>query len=127
MVSAAKKTDKITPGSPDPFFNRELRWLRFARRVLEHCRIYGFENAGAPEYFIGSADWMKRNLNRRVETIAPVTEPTLIAEIEEILTVAENDNSSAWDLRPDGTYVRRRPAGDEEPRPSQQVFIDLVP
>jgi polyphosphate kinase len=69
---------------------------------------------------------MKRNLNRRVETIAPVTEPTLVAELEEILTVAENDNSSAWDLQPDGNYVRRRPADDEEPRPSQQIFVDLV-
>jgi polyphosphate kinase len=103
-----------------------IRVFSVLGRFLEHGRIYGFENDGAPEYYLGSADWMKRNLDRRVETIAPVTEPTLIAEVEEILTVAENDNHSAWDLQPDGSYVRRRPREDEDPRSSQQVFIDTV-
>jgi polyphosphate kinase len=95
-------------------------------RFLEHGRIFGFENDGAPEYFIGSADWMKRNLDRRVETIAPVTDPTLIAEVEGILTVAENDNHSAWDLQSDGTYVRRCPNEGETARPSQLAFVNLV-
>ena len=95
-------------------------------RFLEHGRIYGFENGGSPEYFFGSADWMKRNLDRRVETIAPVRDPLLVAEVEEILTVAENDNHTAWDLRSDGSYVRRRPKRNEEPRPSQQVFMNIV-
>ena len=114
----------LRPGIPG--LSDNIRVFSVLGRFLEHGRIYGFENAGAPEYFLGSADWMKRNLDRRVETIAPITEPTLVAEIEEILTVAENDNSSAWDLGSDGLYVRRRPARDEAPRPSQQVFIDLV-
>jgi polyphosphate kinase len=106
--------------------SENIRVFSVLGRFLEHGRIYGFENDGSPEYYIGSADWMKRNLDRRVETIAPLTEPTLIAEIEEILTVAENDNHSAWDLQPDGTYSRRRPKQGEEARPSQQVFIDTV-
>jgi len=114
----------LRPGIPG--LSDNIRVFSVLGRFLEHGRIYGFENAGAPEYFLGSADWMKRNLDRRVETIAPITEPTLVAEIEEILTVAENDNSSAWDLGPDGLYVRRRPADDEPPRPSQQVLIDLL-
>jgi len=46
--------------------------------------------------------------------------------VEEILTIAENDNQTAWDLRPDGTYIRRHPAKNEEPRPSQQVFMNIV-
>jgi polyphosphate kinase len=103
-----------------------IRVFSVLGRFLEHGRIYGFENDGSPEYFIGSADWMKRNLDRRVETIAPVIDPLLISEIEEILTVAEGDNSSAWDLQTDGSYLRRRPAEGEEARPSQQTFIDLV-
>jgi len=103
-----------------------IRVFSVLGRFLEHGRIYGFENDGSPEYFFGSADWMKRNLDRRVETIAPVEEPTLIAEVEEILTVAENDNYSAWDLQPDGSYVRRRPAEGEDPRSSQQTFIELA-
>jgi len=106
--------------------SENIRVFSVLGRFLEHGRIYGFENDGAPEYYLGSADWMKRNLDRRVETIAPVTEPTLIAEVEEILTVAENDNHSAWDLQPDGSYVRRRPEQGEDARPSQQVFIDTV-
>jgi len=114
----------LRPGIPG--LSDNIRVFSVLGRFLEHGRIYGFENSGAPEYFFGSADWMKRNLDRRMETIAPVTEPTLVAEIEEILTVAENDNSSAWDLQPDGLYVRRRPAKDEDPRPSQQKFIELV-
>jgi polyphosphate kinase len=114
----------LRPGIPG--LSETIRVFSVLGRFLEHGRIYGFENDGAPEYFLGSADWMKRNLDRRVETIAPVTEPALIAEIEGILTVAENDNHSAWDLQPDGTYSRRRPKKGEDARPSQQVFIDIV-
>jgi hypothetical protein len=50
----------------------------------------------------------------------------LVAEVEEIMTVAESDNCTAWDLRSNGSYVRRRPAKGEEPRPSQQVFMNIV-
>ena len=114
----------LRPGIPG--LSETIHVFSVLGRFLEHGRIYGFENDGAPEYFIGSADWMKRNLDRRVETIAAVTEPTLIAEIEEILTVAENDNHSAWDLQPDGMYVRRRPKKGETARPSQQAFVNLV-
>jgi polyphosphate kinase len=103
-----------------------IRVFSVLGRFLEHGRIYGFENAGSPEYFIGSADWMKRNLDRRMETIAPVRDPLLVAEVEEILTIAENDNCTAWDLRSNGRYIRRHPAKNEEPRPSQQVFMKIV-
>jgi polyphosphate kinase len=114
----------LRPGIPG--LSKTIQVFSVLGRFLEHGRIYGFENDGAPEYFVGSADWIKRNLDRRVETIAPVTDPILIAEIEEILTVAENDNHSAWDLQPDGTYLRRRPKKGETARPSQQAFVNLV-
>ena len=114
----------LRPGVPG--LSESIQVFSVLGRFLEHGRIYGFENDGAPEYFIGSADWMKRNLDRRVETIAAVTEPALIAEIEEILGVAENDNHSAWDLQSDGTYARRRPKKGEAARPSQQAFVNLV-
>jgi polyphosphate kinase len=67
---------------------------------------------------------MKRNLDRRVETIAPVEDPVLRSELDAILKVYEDDNHSAWDLQADGSYVRRRPAAGEAARPSQQVFAD---
>ncbi len=95
-------------------------------RFLEHSRIYRFVNGGSPELFVGSADWMKRNLYRRVETIAPVADPAIRRELTRILEVYENDNCTVWDARPDGTYVRRRPAPGEEPRPSQETFIRLA-
>jgi polyphosphate kinase len=114
----------LRPGVPG--LSESIRVFSVLGRFLEHGRIYGFENDGSPEYFMGSADWMKRNLDRRVETITPVSNPSLVTELEEILTVAELDNHSAWDLQPDGSYVRRRPADGEAPRPSQQVFMELV-
>jgi polyphosphate kinase len=114
----------LRPGVPG--LSENIRVFSVLGRFLEHGRIYGFENGGSPEYFVGSADWMKRNLDRRVETITPVRSPALVAEVEEILTVAENDNHSAWDLQPDGSYRRRRPAKGEAPRPSQQVLMEIV-
>ena len=95
-------------------------------RFLEHGRIYRFENGGDPEIFIGSADWMKRNLDRRVETMAPVTDPSLAAEIDAIFEVLENDNQTAWDLRPNGSYKRRSPKKGEPVRAAQQEFIRLA-
>jgi polyphosphate kinase len=94
-------------------------------RFLEHGRVYRFENAGSPEYFFGSADWMKRNLDRRVETITPVEDPDLKQQLEAMLAVYEADNHSAWEMLPDGRYERRRPGESEEPRPSQATFAKL--
>ncbi len=93
-------------------------------RFLEHSRIYRFENGGAPEFFIGSADWMTRNLSRRMEVITPVCDPAIKAQLESILRTYEADNCSAWDMRPDGEYVLRHPAAGEPRRGAQQVFIE---
>ena len=95
-------------------------------RFLEHSRIYRFENGGEPEYFIGSADWMRRNLDSRMETVMSVKDPVIKEELESILSVYENDNATAWDMQPDDSYVRRTPVENEEPRPSQEVFIRLT-
>jgi polyphosphate kinase len=112
----------LRPGVPG--LSENIRVYSVLGRFLEHGRIYRFCNDGNPQYYIGSADWMKRNLDRRVETIAPVEDPTLKAELDAILKVYEEDNHSAWDLQADGSYVRRRPADGEAPRPSQQIFAD---
>ena len=96
-------------------------------RFLEHSRIYRFENDGAPEFFIGSADWMTRNLSRRMEVVTPVLDPVVKNELDAILRTYEEDNVSAWDMRPDGEYVRRHPAADEPRRAAQQEFIDRSP
>jgi polyphosphate kinase len=107
-----------------PALSESIRVYSTLGRFLEHGRIYRFENGGTPEFFIGSADWMHRNLSRRMEAIAPICDPSIQAELEEILRVYEDDNCSAWDMRPDGSYVRRRPAGEGEVcRGAQQVFV----
>ena len=107
-----------------PGLSESIRVYSTLGRFLEHGRIYRFENGGTPEYFIGSADWMHRNISRLREAIDPLRDPAIQAELDEILRVYEDDNCSAWDMQPDGRYVRRRPAEGEDCRGAQQVFID---
>ncbi|MFC1673336.1 polyphosphate kinase 1 [Pseudomonadota bacterium] len=92
-------------------------------RYLEHSRIYRFENDGQPEYFIGSADWMKRNLDRRVEAITQVRDDNICRELDAILDTHDQDNASAWDMQPDGQYVRRQPPGDGARYTAQDEFM----
>ena len=86
--------------------SERIRVVSCLGRFLEHARIYHFANAGSPEYFIGSADWRRRNLRRRVELVAPVTDPGCQARLDRILDLELRD-TLAWELRPDGSYRRR--------------------
>jgi polyphosphate kinase len=112
---------RLRPGLPGR--SETIRVVSIVGRFLEHARIFYFANAGAPEFFIGSADWMSRNLDARVEAIVPVEEPRLQEELKAILDLQLADNVKAWDMRPDGTYVQRRPAPGEEPRSSQDLLM----
>jgi polyphosphate kinase len=109
-----------------PGLSENIRVCSTLGRFLEHSRIYRFENSGEPEFFIGSADWMRRNLDSRMETITPVTDPNLKQELENILQIYEDDNCSAWDMRPNGNYKRRRPKKGEPRRAAQEEFIELT-
>ena len=91
-------------------------------RFLEHSRIFYFGGDGEPAYFIGSADWMDRNLSRRVEAVAPIEDPTLRARLDDILEYYLSDNRRAWQLRSDGSYVRSRP----DDRPVNDVQARLM-
>jgi polyphosphate kinase len=102
---------RLRPGLPG--YSDNIRLVSILGRFLEHDRVYYFHNGGDPEIFISSADWRGRNLNERVETMAPVLDPGLRERIVEILHYALNDNRLAWDLRADGQYVQRRPAPGE--------------
>ncbi len=73
---------------------------------LEHCRIFYFENNGMPEYYMGSADWMPRNLDRRVEIVFPILDVELQQKAMHILEVQLEDNLKAHILQPDGSYVK---------------------
>ncbi|HEY1490851.1 MAG TPA: polyphosphate kinase 1, partial [Verrucomicrobiae bacterium] len=96
-------------------------------RFLEHSRIYFFENACQPEVFAGSADWMPRNLFRRIEVVFPVEDGNLRERItSEILAVTLADNVKARFLRADGTYRSNKPSNGDKPRRSQTEFIMLA-
>ena len=90
-------------------------------RFLEHGRIYYFHNGGRAEYYIGSADAMQRNLEKRVECLVPIEDPRLQAELRFVLDTELSDQRGAWDMQPDGSYVQRTGMGAKH---SQQQLIE---
>ncbi|RMG36401.1 MAG: polyphosphate kinase 1 [Planctomycetota bacterium] len=95
-------------------------------RFLEHARIFHFHRGGDDVFFISSADWMPRNLDRRVELLVPVNDARNRERLNEILDVTFRDNCRARVLQPDGSYVRRQPAPNEPPIDSQWWFCELA-
>lgn len=115
----------LRPGMPG--VSETIRVVSIVDRFLEHSRVFYFENAGSPEVFVGSADWMDRNLIRRVEVVFPVEQADLKARlIDEILAITLADNTKARELQADGKYVRVRPADGQAAVRSQQRFLDLA-
>jgi polyphosphate kinase len=105
--------------------SRNIRVRSIVGRFLEHSRIYYFQNGGEEEAYIGSADLMPRNLDRRVEVLAPVRSAALIRRLrDEVLAVYLSDNAKAWELRGDGRYVRVDRPVDEPPVSAQQLLSD---
>lgn len=102
--------------------SENIRVISIVGAYLEHSRIFYFHNGGQTESFIGSADWMPRNLDRRVEAVTPIADPEIGAKLKEILDVLLADNRYAWELQPDGQYVQRHPAEDEPERSAQTIF-----
>ena len=90
-----------------PGLSDNVRVVSVVGRFLEHSRIYHFYNGGDEEYYIGSADCMTRNLVSRVEALTPVEPKALQAELRTLLDMLLNDQRSAWDMLPDGSYVQR--------------------
>lgn len=89
--------------------SENIRVISVIGRFLEHPRIWYFENGGAPRYFIGSADWMSRNLNQRVEAVTPIEDERLQLHIRGVLETLVNDRWQAWEQMSDGRYRQRRP------------------
>lgn len=105
--------------------SENIRVTSVVGRFLEHTRIYYFANGGQPEIYMGSADLMPRNLDRRVETVFPVEDEALKARLfDEILRISMMDNVKARELQPDGTYKRLRPAKGEPAIDSQTWFLE---
>ena len=106
-----------------PGVSENIEVLSIVGRFLEHSRIYHFTNGGDPEIYLGSADWMPRNLFRRVETIFPVRSPGMRDHLQEILDWFLRDNVKAQVMKTDGTYHFRERHFDEAKFDAQAEFL----
>jgi polyphosphate kinase len=94
----------LQPGVPG--VSDRIRVRSIIGEFLEHSRIWGFENGGDAEWYIGSADLMDRNLDRRVEAVVPVEDSDARARLAEIVELMMADDRRSWQLQPDATWVR---------------------
>ena len=117
-----RDTCRLRPGIAG--LSENVRVVSIVGRFLEHGRVFYFRNGGAEDYLIGSADCMKRNLESRVEVVAPVEDPQLRKELRTVLDIQLRPNRCQWEMRSDGTYVRL-PAADSA-QTCQQALIDFA-
>ncbi|MBD2409302.1 RNA degradosome polyphosphate kinase [Nostoc calcicola FACHB-389] len=114
----------LRPGLKD--ISENIHIISIIGRFLEHSRIFYFHNNTQEEIYIGSADWMRRNLDRRVEVITPIKDPDIAKDLQEILGIMLADNRQAWELQADGTYIQRRPYDDSPEANSQKTLINMA-
>ncbi|BAZ91105.1 polyphosphate kinase [Raphidiopsis curvata NIES-932] len=113
----------LRPGMKD--ISDNIRIMSIIGRFLEHSRIFYFHNNGQEEIYIGSADWMRRNLDRRVEVITPIKDQEIAKDLQEILGIMLADNRQAWDLQPDGNYIQRTPKDNSSEANSQTILVSM--
>ncbi|HCD34764.1 MAG TPA: polyphosphate kinase 1 [Phycisphaerales bacterium] len=114
----------LKPGVPG--LSDNIKLISVIGRFLEHERIYHFHNDGNPQYFIGSADWMYRNLNNRVECITPIEEPSLQKKLWHILETLFNDHRQAWDMDANGKYTQRVPQDESQEIGTHDILMDAT-
>ena len=112
----------LRPGVPG--LSESVRVISILGRFLEHSRAYCFTNGGTPEVWIGSADMMHRNLDRRVESLVRLVDPEEIDEVNGLFDLAFDPGTSAWDLRSDGEWIRRTLGPEGQPlRDYQETLV----
>ncbi|AFY94400.1 polyphosphate kinase 1 [Chamaesiphon minutus] len=114
----------LRPGVPG--VSENIRVISIIGRFLEHSRIYYFSNGGEANIFIGSADWMTRNLDRRVEVITPIEDPDISKDLQEILGIMLSDNRQAWDMQSDGSYIQRCPHPGAAVESTQRILMEMA-
>lgn len=113
----------LRPGLPG--ISENIHVTSIVGRFLEHSRIYYFHNAGHEEIYLGSADLMPRNIDRRVEVLFPIQDSQMVQRLhDEVLNAYMKDNVKARRMQPDGSYVRVKPENNEPPFNSQEWFIN---
>jgi polyphosphate kinase len=103
----------LRPGVPG--LSETIKVRSILGRYLEHSRAFAFANGGDPRYYIGSADMMHRNLDRRVEALVSLVQPDHMTEIESIFELAMAETSSSWHLDANGVWTRHQFAADGKP------------
>ena len=111
----------LRPGLTD--VSRRITVRSIVGRFLEHSRIFRFENAGEPELYLSSADWMPRNLDRRVELLFPIRDERIQERILRIMALQKRDTAKAWLLDSSGGYERISPPDGEECFNSQEALL----
>jgi polyphosphate kinase len=106
--------------------SENIRVISIIGRFLEHSRIFYFHNDGKEEVYIGSADWMPRNLDRRVEAVTPIEDQIITKELEEILGIMLADNRQAWELQSDGSYIQRKPTENSLEQSTQITLMEMA-
>ena len=114
----------LRPGIAGVSHNIQVRSI--IGRFLEHTRVFYFSNGGEEKIYLSSADWMERNLDKRVETCFPVEGKKLILRVKKELESYLTDNTQAWVLQSDGRYLRTSPSGNQNPRSAQAGLLDKL-
>ncbi|MBD9483051.1 polyphosphate kinase 1 [Pseudomonas sp. PDM14] len=114
----------LRPGVPGVSHNIQVRSI--IGRFLEHTRVFYFLNGGEEKIYLSSADWMERNLDKRVETCFPVEGKKLILRVKKELESYLTDNTQAWVLQLDGRYQRTSPSGNAHPRSAQAALLEKL-
>jgi polyphosphate kinase len=104
--------------------SEHIRVISIVGRFLEHSRAFYFLNGGEEQVYIASADWMPRNLDRRIEAAVPVLDPNHRSTIRDLMELMWTDNRQAWELKADGTYVQRIPPSPDEERATQRILME---
>jgi polyphosphate kinase len=91
-------------------------------RFLEHSRLFWFANSGKPDVFLGSADWMPRNLDRRIEAVTPIDAPELKQRLEQLLDLYLQGKAGTWTMGSDGSYWRE--TTEQDSIHSQDLLMD---
>ncbi|MDR1128857.1 MAG: hypothetical protein LBL20_06055, partial [Treponema sp.] len=111
----------LIPGAPG--LSENIAVISVVGHYLEQSRVYYFANGSSGEYYLASADWMPRNLERRVELMFPVLQEDLKLRIRDILSAYCRDTAQAWKLNPNGSWSRLSPAPGEAPFSAQEHFL----
>ena len=102
----------LRPGIPG--MSERIRVLSPIGRFLEHSRLFYFANGGVEEFYMGSADWMPRNLDRRVEVVVPIDQPEFQRRLTSLMNTYLEDHRQVWEMQGDGSYVQRTPRDEND-------------